>query len=93
MEYAGTVKAQVLSRKYYPAIAERLGHSGDVKIGFTIAANGELAGLRVKTSSGWDELDEAAAQAVRGAAPFDPLPAEAARDELSLAITLKFTLD
>jgi len=93
LEYAGAVKAQVLQRKYYPAIAERLGHAGAVKVGFTILADGQLADVRIKSGSGWDELDEAAVDAVRSAAPFDAIPEETEHDELSLSITLKYTLD
>jgi len=93
LEYAAAVKAQVLQRKYYPAIAERLGHAGAVKVGFTIMADGQLADVHVKSGSGWDELDEAALDAVRSAAPFDAIPEETDRAELALSITLKYTLD
>jgi protein TonB len=90
--YAATVKDQVLAQKHYPSVAQRLGHAGEAEVGFTIAANGELAGLRLKRSSGWDELDDAALAAVRSAAPFDALPPASGRSELALAITLRFVL-
>jgi len=91
-EYAGGIKGRILARKYYPGIAERLGHEGDVVVGFTVTATGELDGVRIKSGSGWDELDEAALDAVRSAAPFVGIPAEAERDNLSLSITLKYRL-
>jgi protein TonB len=80
--YAVGVKAQVLKYKRYPATAERLGQTGDVQVGFTIAADGALAAVRIKASSGWEELDEAALETVRSAAPFEPIPAETGRNEL-----------
>jgi len=93
LSYAGEVKAAILAEKYYPPVAERLGHTGSVKVGFTVAADGSLAGVRVKSGSGWDELDAAALEAVRRAAPFDQLPPESGRDELGLSITLKYSLN
>lgn len=91
-EYAAGIKAQILARKYYPGIAERLGHEGDVIVGFTVTASGQLEGVRIKSGSGWDELDEAALDAVRSAEPFAGIPAEAERESLSLSITLKYRL-
>jgi periplasmic protein TonB len=92
-QYAAGVKAAILAQKYYPPAAERLGHSGNVKVSFTLDAGGGLAGVSVKSSSGFDELDSAALDAVRRAAPFGALPAEVGRDELSLSITLKYTIE
>ena len=91
--YAAHVKARILGEKYYPAVAERLGHTGAVKVSFTVAAGGGLASARVKYSSGYDDLDNAALDAVQRAAPFDQIPLEIARDSLSLSITLRYTLD
>ena len=91
--YAGGIKAQVLGYKTYPRVAERLHHEGSVKVGFTVSADGSLAGVQIKSSSGYDELDSAAIDAVNNAAPFDAIPAELGRDNLSLSITLKYTLD
>lgn len=91
-DYAAGVKEQVLEHKRYPQVAQRLGHTGDVQVGFTIGADGELASLRLKGSSGWEELDTAALEAVRSAAPFEAPPAASGRTELALSITLKYVL-
>lgn len=93
LSYASGVKAQVLAHKRYPIVAQRLGHSGDVQVGFTIDQNGELTRARIKASSGWSELDDAALEAVSLAAPFEAIPPETGREELSLSITLKFILE
>jgi TonB family protein len=90
--YAGKIKSAIVRRKDYPAVAERLGHEGAVKVGFTVDANGELGVVSIKSSSGYDELDDAAMAAVRAAAPFDPIPPEAQKEQLSLSITLNFNL-
>jgi periplasmic protein TonB len=91
-KYAAGVKAAILAQKYYPPAAERLGHTGDVKVSFTVDAGGSLARASIKSSSGYDELDNAALDAVRRAAPFPAIPAEAGRDNLALSITLSYTV-
>lgn len=90
--YAGEVKAAILRHREYPAVAERLGHEGAVKVAFTIDSQGRLARLDVSSGSGYNSLDEAALEAVRNTAPFAPLPAELSRDSLALSITLNFSL-
>lgn len=91
-DYAAGVKRAIVRQKTYPEIAERLGHEGSVKISFTLSADGSLESVSIRSSSGFDELDEAALAAVRDAAPFDALPEEAGRSELALSITLNFNL-
>lgn len=90
--YASGVKSSIVRHKAYPAIAERLGHEGSVKVGFTVDASGSLGSVAVKSSSGYDELDNAALDAVRAAAPFEPIPEDTGKDHLSLSITLNFSL-
>jgi len=87
------IKAEIEAQKQYPAIAERLGHTGSVKFRFSLDAGGGLLSLSVKSSSGWEELDEAALDAVRAAAPFASIPQELGREELALSMTLRFKLD
>jgi protein TonB len=43
-----------------------------VLLAFTLDADGSLLDLQVRQSSGHDVLDQAAADAIRRAAPFDP---------------------
>lgn len=90
--YASGIKSAIVRRKQYPAVAERLGHEGSVKVSFTVDASGSLDSATIKSSSGYDELDDAALEAVRSAAPFDPIPEDAQKEQLSLSITLNFNL-
>jgi protein TonB len=92
LAYASGVKSAIVQHKAYPSVAERLGHEGSAKVGFTLSRDGSLDAVVVRESSGFDELDQAAVAAVRAAAPFDPLPGESGRDTLTLTITLKFSL-
>ncbi|MFT4509057.1 energy transducer TonB [Caballeronia sp. 15711] len=48
----------------YPARARRLGHEGAVQLAVTIDASGHIITAQVQKSSGYEELDEAAQQAM-----------------------------
>lgn len=52
---------------------------GIATISFRIAANGSLAGVRIRKSSGNSKIDNAALAAVRRAAPFGKPPGNSAR--------------
>jgi TonB family protein len=47
---------------------------GMTEVKFTISRNGTIGNIHVSQSSGWPPLDNAAVNAVRGAAPMPPLP-------------------
>jgi protein TonB len=47
---------------------------GQVVVSFTVSASGGVSGVRVARSSGKADLDRAAMDAVRRAAPFPPIP-------------------
>src|SRR5689334_21886490 len=50
---------------YYPMDARRLRHSGIVVLSATIGPNGWVTAVRIDKSSGFNDLDELAAKAVR----------------------------
>ena len=60
--------------KRYPLAARDNGWEGDVVVHLEIAANGELAELKVKKSSGHAMLDQQALEMFRRASPQVPLP-------------------
>ena len=59
----------------FPNEARRRSLSGNPVLEVAIAADGQLDQVIVRRSSGHPELDEAAVNIVRVAAPFDPFPA------------------
>ncbi|MCK4719353.1 energy transducer TonB [bacterium] len=91
-DYAASVKNKIRNSKQYPEISHRLGETGTVEVNFTLASTGELTLVSISTSSGFDHLDNAAIDAVRNAAPFEPIPPETERETLSMSITLVFEL-
>jgi protein TonB len=68
--WRAAVQAAILRRKPAPD-DER---EGLVRVGFSIGLSGDVAGVRIASSSGVAALDAAALAAVRRAAPFPPVP-------------------
>ena len=58
----------------YPAIAKRPGFSSSLTLDVGVKPDGSLYSLRIRKSSGYPALDEAAKRIVRVSAPFPPLP-------------------
>ena len=74
-------------RPVYPRGARRRGEQGDVSLDIRVDETGEVDGVDVASSSGFAELDAAAADAVR-AARFEP----ARSSGLSIASTARLKL-
>lgn len=58
---------------------DRINARGMVVVAFSIGVGGQLAGLSIAQSSGSPELDQAALNHLRRAAPFPPPPPQAQR--------------
>jgi TonB family protein len=48
----------------YPFFARILGHEGVTELAFTVAADGQVSGIKIAKSSGYDGLDDAAKDCV-----------------------------
>ncbi len=91
--YQEMLRARVERVKRYPPAAKRRHEEGRVTLHFSLGPDGRLLELKVAASSRSPDLDQAALEAVRRAAPYPPLPAELARKgRLALALTIAFEL-
>jgi periplasmic protein TonB len=71
VEHIGTI--------HFPAAARAVGQKANPVIEVGILADGSLDKAEIRHSSGSDELDNAALQTLKLAAPFDPFPPDLAR--------------
>jgi protein TonB len=71
VEHIGTI--------HFPAAARAVGPKANPVIEVGILADGSLDKAEIRRSSGSDELDNAALQTLKLAAPFDPFPPDLAR--------------
>jgi len=76
----------------FPNQARRAGMSGSPVVEVALASDGHLADVRVRRSSGHPELDQAAVEILRLAAPFEPFSRELAQrhDALRFAYEWQF---
>jgi len=89
--------ASRIGRPDYTSSMRRRGLEGRVSIGLLVDATGRVLTIRVRGSSGNDELDENAVTHVRGFVAalgrLDPPPAESAWGTRELALTFAYELD
>ena len=90
--YKAKLLAAIARRKYYPGRARRRRIEGEVKVGFTVQADGTLTHVRLVASSGYELLDAAALTALQRLAQVDPIPAELAMTEWGFVVPIVFAL-
>lgn len=86
--WGAAIKARVERRKAFPPAAR--GATGSATLRLTVAASGALLGVGIATSSGNTALDQAALQAVQGAAPFPAAPQGVPPGNQTFTLRLRF---
>ena len=86
--YPGKVAGKLRRSWRFPRSLRGKASRGEVLVSFTVAANGSASGVRVARSSGSSDLDRAAMDAVRRAAPFPPIPSAAGRRSWAFTVPL-----
>ncbi|PIR01676.1 MAG: hypothetical protein COV66_00705 [Nitrospinae bacterium CG11_big_fil_rev_8_21_14_0_20_45_15] len=87
--YFSRIQLEVEKGWLYPVSAIERKEAGQVTVRMVISKAGGLLDVSVDRSSSIEELDEAAKEAVKKAAPFDPFPPSLQQD--SVAIKLNFS--
>ena len=80
-------------RKYFSEIQRRVRRNWNPKftmeeyttvLNFSIKRNGQITGLKVVRTSGSEDVDREALEAIQDSAPFDPLPANFPLDSINM---------
>jgi periplasmic protein TonB len=90
--YLDMVKLKIESRKRYPEAAKDRHIEGRVKVHFILATDGSVRDVTVLKAARHSELNLAALNAVRAAAPFPRPPAHLFKGNLSLDLIIVFEL-
>ncbi|MFN4009756.1 MAG: energy transducer TonB [Pannonibacter sp.] len=88
--YPGQISRALRRALYYPPSAKRRRLTGETLVSFVVTTGGSASSIRVARSSGVPELDEAALETVRRAAPFPAIPPAARRDSWTFTIPIAF---
>jgi protein TonB len=86
--YRGKLFQHISKKKVNPRSRE----IGTVVVRFTVSPKGELISREVATSSGSKLLDEAAVASIDRAAPFPPMPDDAADGPMVVSVPFKFSV-
>lgn len=79
--------------KRYPALAMEKGWQGRVVVRMAIGANGMLASTSIKTSSGYEILDNQAVDMLKKGKTTVPIPASLRGREFHIDVPVIFNLD
>jgi periplasmic protein TonB len=88
--YLGHLRSKIGAVWEYPPAARDKGLNGVVTVRFTIARNGRLEALSVKSKSPYLLLDDEALRTIRAAAPFLPFPSEFSIETLHVTASFEY---
>lgn len=91
-EWGSRIRADISRKRRYPSDARRRRVEGRVVLLVRVSRSGALLSARIRRGSGSRELDAAALQASRAAAPFPAAPAGVTDAARSFAIPLNFKI-
>jgi protein TonB len=92
LRYQDSIKQKIQENKKYPRWALRAKHQGIVRIVFDVLPSGEVKGLNILQSTGFNELDKEALDAVKRASPFAAFPEMLQEEEIQIEVDIVFTI-
>ena len=92
VSYLTKIKKKIEPLWHYPEPARTIGLQGKLALCFSIVRNGQLTRLELLSSSGHPLLDEQALRAVKGAAPYFPLPERLKISRLNINATFEYRI-
>ncbi|GAM06650.1 TonB family protein [Novosphingobium sp. MBES04] len=91
-DYFAMIAAHLQRKKSYPTEAKKARQQGTVTVRFTVARDGSVSAVSIKTSSGHDLLDGATLDLLRRVAPLPRMPSSMERDSVTLALPIDYSL-
>ncbi|MCK9431410.1 MAG: TonB family protein [Candidatus Omnitrophica bacterium] len=93
LRYSKMVQKRILENIIYPAEAKAAGFYGTVKLSLKLSPQGDLRYSKVKESSGYRILDDAALKAAQKISPYPPFPAEIKKKEIWVDVPIIYQLE
>jgi protein TonB len=86
--HLGEIRGLLLQNLKYPKMAQKLKMQGDVRVAFTLDADGSVGNIKVIESSGFEILDEDAVALIEKTASKFPKPSKSVRISVPLSYVL-----
>ncbi len=93
LKYSRLVQKRILDNLFYPGTAKEAGFQGTVKLSLKLAHQGDLLDLKLKDSSGYRVLDDAALKTAQETSPYPPFPPEIKEKEIWVDIPITYQLE
>jgi protein TonB len=90
--FSALIAAQLERYKRYPAMAQRRGEQGVVKLRFTLSRSGGVLNAQIEHGSGYADLDNEVLALVQRAQPLPPIPANIPDNTLDIHVPVAFGL-
>jgi TonB family protein len=90
--YLQILQKDIAAAKSYPERERQAQHEGRVKVAFTLLKSGKIENLRLKEKSQYENLDQAALEAINSVSPFSSFPPEIIEDAIDVVIPFRFEL-
>ena len=93
LRYSKLVQKRILENMVYPAAAKGAGFQGTVKLSLKLSPQGDLLDAKVKETSNYRVLDDAALKTAQQTSPYPPFPPEIKEKEFWVDIPIIYQLE
>ena len=93
VKYSNLVKKRILNAITYPSAAKEAGFQGTVNLSLKLSPQGELLESKIKGTSGYRVLDDAALQKAQETSPYPPFPPDIKDNEMWVDIPITYQLE
>jgi pilus assembly protein CpaC len=93
LKYSKLVQKRILDNFVYPASAKEAGFQGTVKLSLKLSSQGDLLDAKLKESSNYRVLDDAALKTAQDVSPYPPFPPLIKENELWVDIPVSYQLE
>jgi pilus assembly protein CpaC len=93
LRYSKLVQQKVLNALVYPPAAKAAGFQGTVKLSLKLSPQGELLESKLKETSSYRVLDDAALQKAQDTSPYPPFPPDIKEQEIWVDIPITYQLE
>ena len=93
LKYSKLVQKRIVDNLVYPAPAQEAGFQGPVKLSLKLSPQGDLLVAKLKETSGYQVLDDAALKCAQETSPYPPFPPEIKEKEIWMDIPIIYQLE